>query len=123
MPGLQRRVLPVVREAEELPRLGLEIRVALQFNQRPHGEHRGGGAAVVHAERCQLGTFRTLVSSRRLRRTWVRAEQEVPSDQGSRNALPFGHQRPPGIDKDRLGKIASGVGSNALLRLGGVFPS
>ena len=77
VPGLQRGVLPVVGEAEELAGLRLEVAVALQLDERPDGQDGGGGAAVVHAQRRQLGALGALVLGVGDTAGRLEAEQEV----------------------------------------------
>src|ERR1017187_3470637 len=54
MPSLKRSVLPVIRKAQELSRVGFEIPIPLQLNKRTHRQNRGRCAAVIHFQRRQF---------------------------------------------------------------------
>ena len=114
MAGLQRCVLAIVREAEELAGLGLEVAVALQLDERPDRQDRRRRAAIVHAERRQLGAFGALALRVGHPARGLKAEQEVPADQRRRAALPFGHEASRRIHEDRLGHVPAKVGSDAI---------
>ena len=124
VPGLQRGVLPVVGEAQELAGLGLEVAVALQFDERPDRQDRGGRASVVDAERRQLGALGALALGVGDAAGGLEAEQEVPADQRRRHALPFGDD--PALRHRRRAAPArsrSRIGADALRRLAAWFPS
>ena len=122
MPGLQRGVLPVVGEAQQLSRFGRQRVLALQFDEGANREDRRRRASVVDAQRAQLGLLRTLVAGVRHPAGRLQAKQEVAGNERRRNAVPFGDDAARGVDEDRLGNVPAGIGSNPLAALGRRFP-
>jgi hypothetical protein len=88
--GLQRGVLAIVGEAEELARLGPEIAVALQLDQGAHRQDGGGGTAIVDAERGQLVALRTLALGVGDPATGFQAEEKVTVNERSGDSLAGG---------------------------------
>ena len=117
MAGLQGGVLAVVGEAQELPRFGAEIPVTLQLDERAEGEDRGGGASVVHPQRCQLEAFGSLASRVGDATGGFQAEQEIAANEGTRRPLALRHDPPHGVCEDRLRNVLAGVAADPLRAL------
>ena len=122
VPGLQRGVLAVVGEAQELAGLGFEVSVALQFDQRADRQDGGRRASVVNAKGRQLGALGALGLGVGDAARGIETEQEVPADERRRDALPSDTIRPWASMKTGSGRSLGSQGG-CVPRPAAWFPS
>ena len=83
----------------------------LQLDERLHGQNRGGGAAVVDAQRRQLEPLGPLAPGICDSTGRFQAEQESAFDQRGGNAVPLRDDTSVGMHEHRLRNVVASIGS------------